>query len=72
MADGDLPHPLSEARFVSSSVGKNDDTIWLLLVILLIAILGIGTVLEAAFWTLLIIGALVVGAFVLLSRLVAR
>jgi len=46
--------------------------IWLLLIILLVAILGLGTLLEAAFWTLLIIGALVIGAFVLGSRLVAR
>ncbi|HUG63616.1 MAG TPA: hypothetical protein VMK83_00200 [Gaiellaceae bacterium] len=46
--------------------------IWLLLIILLVAIVGVGTVLEAAFWTLLIIAALVVGAFVLLSRLIAR
>jgi hypothetical protein len=45
--------------------------IWLLLIILLLAIFGVGTVLEAAFWTLLIIGALIVGAFVLLSRLVS-
>jgi hypothetical protein len=46
--------------------------VWLLLVLLLLAIFGIGTLLEAAFWTLLIIGAVVVGAFVLLSRLVSR
>ena len=44
--------------------------IWVLLVILLIAIFGIGTVLETALWTLLVIGGLVVLAFVLLSRLV--
>lgn len=44
--------------------------IWLLLVILLVAIFGIGTVLEAAFWALLVIAGLVVLAFVLLSRLV--
>jgi hypothetical protein len=44
--------------------------IWLLLVVLLIAIFGIGTVLEAAFWALLVIAGLVVLAFVLLTRLV--
>lgn len=44
--------------------------IWLLLIILLIAIFGVGTILEAAFWTLLIIGGLVLLAFILLSRLV--
>jgi hypothetical protein len=38
--------------------------------ILLIAIFGVGTILEAAFWTLLIIAALIVAAFVLVSRLV--
>lgn len=44
--------------------------IWLLLVILLIAIFGVGTILEAAFWTLLIIAGLVLLAFILVSRLV--
>lgn len=44
--------------------------IWLLLVILLIAIFGVGTILEAAFWTLLIIAGLVLLAFTLVSRLV--
>jgi hypothetical protein len=44
--------------------------IWLVLLILLMAILGVGTVLEAAFWTLLIIAALVVAGFVLVARLV--
>lgn len=45
--------------------------IWLLLIILLIAIVGIGTVLEAAFWALVIVAALVVAAFVLLARVVS-
>ena len=45
--------------------------IWLLLVILLVAIFGVGAILEAAFWTLLLIAALIVAAFVLLSRLVS-
>jgi hypothetical protein len=44
--------------------------IWLVLLFLLMAILGVGTVLEAAFWTLLIIAALVVAGFVLVARLV--
>lgn len=44
--------------------------IWLLLIILLIAIFGVGTILEAAFWTLLIIAGLVLLAFILVSRLV--
>lgn len=46
--------------------------IWLLLIVLLIAVFGIGTVLEAAFWALLIVAAVVVAAVVLISRLIAR
>lgn len=46
--------------------------IWLLLLILLVAIFGIGTVLEAAFWALVLIAVLAVVGVVLLSRLVAR
>ncbi len=46
--------------------------IWLLLLLLLVAIFGVGTILEAAFWTLLVIAGLVVLAFVLLARLVSR
>lgn len=42
--------------------------IWLLLIVLLALIFGLGTVLEAAFWTLLIIAA----AVVILSLAVAR
>lgn len=34
--------------------------IWLLLIILLILVFGLGSVLEAAFWTLLIVAAVVV------------
>lgn len=34
--------------------------IWLFLLILLILVFGLGSVLEAAFWTLLIIAAVVV------------
>lgn len=45
--------------------------IWLLLLVLLIAVFGLGTVLEAALWTLLVVAALVVAAFVLLVRLLA-
>ena len=46
--------------------------IWIILLILLIAVFGLGTLLEAAFWTLLIIGVVVVAAVVGLSRLVRR
>lgn len=44
--------------------------IWLLLLILLIAIFGIGTVLEATFWALVIVAALAVVAVVAVSRLI--
>jgi hypothetical protein len=44
--------------------------IWLLLLVLLIAIFGIGTVLEAAFWALLIVALVVAAGFFLLVRLV--
>lgn len=33
---------------------------WLLLIILLVLVFGVGTVLEAAFWTLLVIAAAVI------------
>lgn len=42
--------------------------LWLVLFILLIAIFGLGTVLEAAFWTLLVIAAVVVVGGLLLGR----
>lgn len=42
--------------------------IWLLLILLLVLIFGLGTVLEAAFWTLLVIAA----AVVILGLAVAR
>lgn len=43
--------------------------IWLLLLILLILIFGLGSVLEAAFWTLLIIAVAVVLVVLALGRL---
>ncbi len=46
--------------------------IWLVLLLLLAAILGVGTLLEAAFWTLAVIAVLVVLAFFLVSRAVRR
>jgi hypothetical protein len=42
--------------------------IWLLLIVLLVLIVGLGTVLEAAFWTLLVLAA----AVVILGLAVAR
>ena len=46
--------------------------VWIFLLILLIAVFGLGTLFEAAFWTLLIIGVVVVGAVIALQRLIAR
>jgi hypothetical protein len=45
--------------------------IWLLLVILLIAIFGIGTILEATLWALVIVAVLAVLAVLGVVRLVA-
>lgn len=42
--------------------------IWLILLIVLIAIFGLGAVLEAAFWTLLILAAVVILAGVAIAR----
>ena len=41
---------------------------WVLILLLLIAIFGIGTLLEAAFWTLLIIAAVVALGVWLVAR----
>lgn len=46
--------------------------IWLLLIILLILVFGLGTVLEATLWTLLIIAAALVVLALLGSRAFAR
>lgn len=46
--------------------------IWIVLLIALIAIFGIGSVLEAAFWTLLLIAAVVVVVGLAIGRVVGR
>jgi hypothetical protein len=46
--------------------------IWLVLLIALIAIFGLGTVLEAAFWTLLVIAAIVVLVGLAVGRVIGR
>jgi hypothetical protein len=46
--------------------------IWLLLVILLVVVFGLGTVLEAALWVLLIIAVVVVVGAVLGARALGR
>lgn len=46
--------------------------IWLLLIVLLVLIFGLGTVLEAAFWTLLVIAAAVVIFGLAVARALGR
>ena len=46
--------------------------LWLLLAVLLIAVFGIGTVFEAAFWVLLVIAAIAVVVTVLISGALGR
>ncbi|MDP8968588.1 MAG: hypothetical protein M3N04_08310 [Actinomycetota bacterium] len=46
--------------------------LWLLLIIALIAIFGLGTLLEAAFWTLLVIAAVVIVVALAIGRVVGR
>ena len=46
--------------------------LWLLLIIALIAIFGLGTLLEAAFWTLLVIAAVVIVVVLAIGRVIGR
>lgn len=46
--------------------------LWLVLLIALVAIFGIGSILEAAFWTLLVIAAIVVVVGLAIGRVVGR
>ena len=46
--------------------------LWVVLIIALIAIFGLGTLLEAAFWTLLVIAAVVVLAMLAVGRVIGR
>lgn len=46
--------------------------IWILLIVLLILVFGLGSVLEAAFWTLLIIAAAVVILALAIARALGR
>lgn len=46
--------------------------IWILLIFLLILVFGLGSVLEAAFWTLLIIAAAVVILALAIARALGR
>lgn len=46
--------------------------LWIVLLIALVAIFGLGTVLEAAFWTLLLIAAVVVIVGLAVGRVIGR
>jgi hypothetical protein len=46
--------------------------IWILLIVLLILVFGLGSVLEAAFWILLIIAAAVVILALAIARALGR
>ena len=46
--------------------------LWIILIILLVLIFGIGTILEAAFWILLIVAAVVVIGALLGGRALGR
>lgn len=46
--------------------------IWILLLILLILVFGLGSVLEAAFWTLLIVAAAITVAVLATARVLGR
>jgi hypothetical protein len=46
--------------------------LWLLLLLLLIAIFGVGTLLEAALWTMLLVAAVVAIGVVTAGRVLAR
>lgn len=52
--------------------GYQHGVLWLLLVIALVAIFGLGTILEAAFWTLLVIAAVVVVVVLAIGRVLGR
>ena len=46
--------------------------LWVVLLILLVAVFGLGTLVEAAFWTLLAIAAVVAIAVMATGRLLGR
>ena len=52
--------------------GYHPQMIWLIVLILLIAIFGLGTLLEATLWALLIIAAVVVISGLLIGRAIGR
>jgi hypothetical protein len=56
--------------FSAPPAGREMTMLWLILFIALVAIFGLGTVLEAAFWTLLIIAAVVIVVGLAIGRLI--
>lgn len=52
--------------------GRREQMVWLLLIILLVLVFGLGSVLEAAFWTLLVIAAAVVILGLAIARALGR
>ena len=46
--------------------------LWLLLLIVLVAVFGLGTLLEVAFWTMLVIAAVVAIAVLAVGRVLGR
>ena len=46
--------------------------LWILLIVLLAVVFGLGTLIEAALWTMLIVVALVAFAVLALRRVLAR
>ena len=46
--------------------------IWLILLVLLVLVFGLGTVLEAALWTMLIVAAVVIVVGLAIARALGR
>ncbi len=62
----------SVSGFAHSRFGNPKPVLWIVLLIALIAIFGLGSVLEAAFWTLLVIAAVVVVIVLAVGRVIGR
>ncbi len=65
--------PSLRERFSARRGRKREPSmIWLILIILLVLIFGLGTVLEATLWLLLILAAVAVIGTLLVGRAIAR
>lgn len=58
--------------FARTRDGYAGDVLWIILLIALIAIFGLGSVLEAAFVTLLVIAAVVIVVGLAIARLIGK